>query len=76
VTTPRVAVGASAQPTARLSSQRGTEPYSANTIASTTVDLPAPVDPTSAKKSASVKSTVDGCRNEPKPSSSSLTGRI
>ena len=40
------------------SSQRGTEPYSANVIASITVDLPEPVGPTSAKYSASGE--VDG----------------
>jgi len=36
---------------------RGTDPYSANVIASMTVDFPEPVGPTSAKNSASAKST-------------------
>ncbi len=48
-TRPRLTLGASAQPTARRSSQRGTDPYRAKTMASMTVDLPAPVGPTSAK---------------------------
>jgi hypothetical protein len=42
-------VGARASATVRALSQRGTDPYSANVIASTTVDLPAPVGPTKAK---------------------------
>jgi hypothetical protein len=44
-------------------------------MASSTVDLPEPVGPTSAKKSASVKSTTVGSRNTANPSRSSLIGR-
>ena len=46
---PRLALGASAPADRARSSQRGTEPYRAKTMASMTVDLPAPVGPTSAK---------------------------
>ena len=69
-------MGARASATARRSSQRGTDPYSANVIASITVDLPDPVGPTSAKYSAPAKSTVVGSRNEANPAMSNNTGRI
>ena len=59
-----------------LRPQRGTEPYSANVIASMTVDLPEPVGPTRAKKSASVKSILAASRNEANPFMSSTIGRI
>src|ERR1700733_3303704 len=59
-----------------LRPQRGTDPYSANVIASMTVDLPDPVGPTSAKKSASVKSIVAASLNEAKPFMSSTIGRM
>ena len=75
-TVPRATVGASASATVRALSQRGTEPYSANVIASMTVDLPEPVGPTRAKKSAPAKSTVVGSRKDAKPAISSSTGRI
>src|SRR5690349_22639509 len=55
---------------------RGTDPYSANVIASMTVDLPEPVGPTRAKKLASVKSTRVGARKAANPFMSSTTGRI
>ena len=54
-----------------LRPHRGTDPYRANVIASMTVDLPEPVGPTRAKKSASVKSTRVCSRNDAKPSMSS-----
>jgi hypothetical protein len=73
---PRFAVGDRASETVRRSSQRGTEPYSANVIASITVDLPAPVGPTSAKYSVPVKSTVVGSRNAANPCICRTTGRI
>ena len=73
---PRATVGASASATVRVLSQRGTDPYSANVIASITVDLPEPVGPISAKYSAPPKSTVVGSRNDPNPAISSSTGRI
>ena len=73
---PRDVVGASASETMPLRPHRGTEPYSANVIASMTVDLPEPVGPTSAKKSASVKSILAASRNEANPFISSTIGRI
>ena len=68
--------GASALAMARRSPQRGTVPYSAKQIASSTVDLPEPVGPTRAKKSVSVKSTTTGSRKTVKPCRSSRNGRI
>ena len=75
-TVPRATVGASASATVRALSQRGTDPYSANVIASITVDLPEPVGPTRAKYSTPAKSTVVGSRKDPNPAISSSTGRI
>ena len=59
-----------------LRPQRGTDPNKANVIASIIVDLPDPVGPTRAKKSASLKSTWVRSRKEAKPSMSSAIGRI
>ena len=75
-TVPRAVVGASAGDTTLRLSQRGTDPYSAKHIASMTVDLPDPVGPTSAKKSASRKSMRVGSRNTVNPCRSSRTGSI
>src|SRR4051812_11706433 len=50
-------------------------PYSANPMASTMLDLPAPVGPVSANRPAPGKPTWGGCRTAVTPSSWSRSGR-
>src|SRR3954468_10903307 len=52
-----------------------TRPNSANPMASTRLDLPDPVGPVKANRSASAKSTTARSRNAVKPSTSSRLGR-